>query len=306
MVVIRCFILVLVASVPWSGFAQTKSKPQPPKLIEGTVRTTERVYKTTPQGKLNLHFFIPPEAKPSDKRPAIVFFFGGAWKHGSFTQFVPQAEYFASRGLVCACADYRISSVHQTTPDQCVEDAKSAMRWLRVHAVEFGIDPNRLVAAGGSAGGHLAAAAALVPGFDAAGHYSKVSCVPNALILFNPALNLTDIEMGIADAAGKDIREAISPTFYLHKDAPPAILFFGSADKMLPMGQEYLSKAHELGVRVELFTAADMPHGFFNKTPWTQATARQADLFLKSLGYLTGEPTIKMADPAAELKAVAP
>src|SRR5690606_17083148 len=67
---------------------------------------------------------------------------------------------------------------------ECVIDAKAAMRWIRAHAAKLGIDPNRLAAAGGSAGGHLAAAVATLPDHDAADR--SVSTVPNALALFNP------------------------------------------------------------------------------------------------------------------------
>ena len=283
--------------------AQPSKKPPAPRLTEVPCVTKEIDFKKTPQGILKLHIFSPADMRPADKRPAIVFFFGGGWKSGSFTQFVPQAEYFASRGLVCACADYRISSIHKTTPDKCVEDAKSAMRWVRAHAGELGVDPDKIIASGGSAGGHLAAATWLVPGFDAEEDDKTVSCKPNALVLFNPALNLTNIDgREIPDANGKNIAKEISPTVYLVKDTPPAILFFGTADKLGAHGREYAAKAKEFGVRAELWTAADMGHGFFNKSPWTEVTARKADEFLASLGYLSGEPTIKLPANAPSLK----
>ena len=283
--------------------AQPAKKPAAPKLVEAQCVTLDVTFKETPQGILKLHFFSPFGARITDKRPAILFFFGGGWKSGSFTQFVPQAEYFASRGLVCACADYRIASIHKTAPDKCVEDAKSAVRWMRGHAAELGIDPDRIIASGGSAGGHLAAATWLVPGFDAGEDDKSISCRPNALVLFNPALNLANIgDHPITDADGKDIAKAISPTVFLTKDTPPAILFFGTADKLAGHGREYVAKAKELGVRAELWTAAGMPHGFFNKSPWTEVTARKADEFLSSLGYLSGEPTIKLPANAPALK----
>ena len=75
-----------------------------------------------------------------------MFFFGGGWKNGSYLQFVAQSDYFASRGMVAASADYRIESIHHTTPDKCVEDAKSAVRYLRQHASELGLDPDKVVA----------------------------------------------------------------------------------------------------------------------------------------------------------------
>src|SRR4051794_2802412 len=82
------------------------------KLTDAPVKTADHVYKKTPEGELPLHGFSPADWKPTDKRPVIVFFFGGGWKNGVFTQFVPHAEYFASRGLVALSADYRIESKH--------------------------------------------------------------------------------------------------------------------------------------------------------------------------------------------------
>jgi acetyl esterase/lipase len=252
---------------------------------------------------LYLHVYYPPDWKATDKRPAIVFFFGGGWKNGSHTQFVPQSEYFASRGLVCASADYRIESKHKTTPDACVEDAKAAVRFMRANAAKFGIDPDKLIASGGSAGGHLAAATALVEGFDAKDDDAKISCKPNALVLFNPALNLTNIGgRSMTDASGNDIAKPLSPTLFLKKGTPPTILFFGTADKLIAHGEEFLEKSRKLGNRVELHTAADMPHGFFNRSPWCEVTARQADVSLASLGYLQGEPTIKFLAGAKALE----
>lgn len=285
------------------GDAQEKGKKiAPPKLTDQPIRSEQRLYRKTPEGELFLHLYYPTDWKKDDARPAIIFFFGGGWKNGAYTQFVPQAEYFASRGLVAVSADYRIESKHKTTPDKCVEDAKSAMRWLRAHAKELGIDPVKIIASGGSAGGHLAAATALLDDFNAADDDLSVSCKPNALVLFNPALNLTLLKSRpILDAKGNDIAKPFSPTLYLKKDAPSAIIFFGTADALLKHGEEYCQKAKQLGVRAELYTAADMPHGFFNRTPWTEVTVRRADEFLASLGYLNGPPTVRIPEGAKPL-----
>ena len=122
------------------------------------------------------------------------------------------------------------------------------------------------------------------------------------MVLFNPALNLTLLtDRKVLGATGDDIAKTISPTLFLTKDAPPAIIFFGTGDKMLAMGTEYVAKAKELGVKAEMHTAADQPHGFFNKAPWAQATVKKTDEFLVSLGYLKGESTI-MVPGGAELK----
>ena len=269
------------------------------KLTDVKVVTADHVYKKTPEGELTLHGFFPADWKATDKRPVIVFFFGGGWKSGAFTQFVPQAEYFASRGIVAISADYRIESKHKTKPDAAVEDAKSAIRWVRANAAKLGIDPDKVIGSGGSAGGHLAAATALVEKFDAADD-PKVSCKPNALVLFNPVLNLTGAKITGRD--GSIIAEAISPMLFLKKDAPPCAIFFGTDDKFLEMGKEYVAKCKELGVKAELYTAAEQPHGFFNRGPWRGVTTRKADEFLTGLGYLKGEPTLKLPAKAPELK----
>ena len=82
--------------------------------------------------------------------------------------------------MVAASADYRIESIHHTTPDKCVEDAKSAVRYLRQHAVELGIDPDKIVASGGWAGGHIAACTALIDAFDADTDDKNIPAKPNA------------------------------------------------------------------------------------------------------------------------------
>jgi len=270
-----------------------------PHLTEAAVRTEERVYKTTPQGELKLHLWSPE--KPGEGRPCIVFFFGGGWTSGTYRQFARQSAYLASRGMVAASAEYRIRKTHQTTPDVCVEDAKSAIRWVRAHARELGIDPAKVIAGGGSAGGHLAAAVALVPGFDAAGEDLSVSAVPNAMVLFNPGLNPSASGREILDGQGKPIAKAISPTLFLHAKAPPAILFFGTADVLAASGIEYVAKAKALGLDVESWWAKDQPHGFFNDTPWLEVTTQRLDRFLTRLGYLSGEPTITLPANAPAL-----
>jgi len=110
-------------------------------------------YKTIDEITLNLHIFNPAAHEPTDKRPGIVFFFGGGSNNGSPSQFYPHCQYLASRGLVAMSAEYRVKSRNGTTPRECVKDANSAIRWIRQHAQELGIDPHRVVAGCGSAGG---------------------------------------------------------------------------------------------------------------------------------------------------------
>jgi acetyl esterase/lipase len=288
--------LALFLCLSLAGAQQPKERP---KLTDVKVQTANHVYAKRAEGELTLHCFMPADWKATDKRPVIVFFFGGGWKNGAYTQFVPQAEYFAGRGIVAISADYRILNKHKTTPDKAIEDAKTAIRWVRANAGKLGIDPDKVIAGGGSAGGHLAAATALVEKFEDKDD-PKASCKPNALVLFNPFLNGKG--RTIAGSDGANIAEAMSPTLFLKKDAPPCILFYGTGDAMLDMGKEYAAKCKELGVTAELYTAADQPHGFFNREPWIHQTTRKADEFLAALGYLKGDPTLKPPANAPALK----
>ena len=286
----------LVLMLALAGGLAMASRAAPAQEGEGAAAATrEYVYKKTPKGDLGMTVHFPPGWKAGEERPAVVFFFGGGWAGGTIKQFADQAAYLASRGMVAARADYRVKSRQGVTPDACVEDAKSAVRWLRKKAGELGIDPNRIVGAGGSAGGHIAACAAMTPGLDAKGEDASVSSKPNALVLFNPVLDVRNLGRHAA-GLGDDTVKAISPNLHVAKDTPPAILFYGTKDKFLAHGQAMLAKSKEVGNRVELWTADGQPHTFFNRPPWKDLTLIEADKFLVSLGYLKGKPAVEPPD----------
>jgi acetyl esterase/lipase len=267
--------------------------------VKGVAGGVQRyVFKKTPQGELAIHLHFPADWGEKDQRPALVFFFGGGWNQGSVEQFAKQAEYLAGRGLVTARADYRVRGRHGTEPDKCVEDCKSAVRWLRQNAGRLGIDPHRIAAGGGSAGGHTAAATFTVKGLEAEGEDHAVSSKPNLLVLFNPVLNTA---LATGRITSPEVAKQISPNDHLTKDVPPAIIFFGTADRLLVGGEEYLRKAQELGLMAELYTAEGLGHGFFNRSPWMERTLYQVDEFLGRHGYTQGQPTIKPS-PEALLK----
>lgn len=192
------------------------------------------VYKKTKQAELAIVVHFPSGWKASDRRAAIVFFFGGGWTNGKLSQFEPQATALAARGLVTARADYRVKSRHGVSPDVCVEDAKSAVRWLRQNASMLGIDPNRIIAAGGSAGGHIAACTALTDGLEAPGEDLRISSRPNAMILFNPVLRLDHLSALVARVGHNEkLAKQISPNLHISKETPPTLLFFGDQDPLM-------------------------------------------------------------------------
>jgi acetyl esterase/lipase len=259
-------------------------------------------YKDAPKLPLQLHIFQPPGFKPTDKHPTVVFFFGGGWSGNNPKQFYPQAEYLASRGMVAICATYRSNSKYKTKPYDCVEDAKSAIRYVRKHAAELGVDPAKVAAGGGSAGGHLAAATATIKDWDCADDDLSVSAVPDALLLFNPVF---DNGPGGYGNNAKDNRiaeywERFSPAHNLDGGQPPTLVMMGSRDKhtSVEKTRSYAEKMKANGDRCEAIIYEGQKHGFFNLgkggKEYFLKTIIEADEFLASLGYLEGEPTAEM------------
>ncbi|MBW8035325.1 MAG: alpha/beta hydrolase fold domain-containing protein [Planctomycetes bacterium] len=242
--------------------------------------------------KLKLHVFNPQGHKPGDNRPAIVLFFGGGWKGGSPQQFYRQSDYLASRGMVAISAEYRVRKKHGTSPQECVKDAKSAIRWVRKNASQMGIDPKKLTAGGGSAGGHVAAACGTVKGFNEEGEDTSVSCRPNALVLFNPVFD--NGPEGYGYDRVKEYWQQFSPMHSIDKHTPPTVVFLGTKDTLIPVAtaKKYKKLMEKASVRCDLHLYEDQRHGFFNEARYYE-TLLEADRFLISLGYLSGKPTLQ-------------
>jgi acetyl esterase/lipase len=295
-------VLLLIFSGFFSGNCTNKnqntadlaqSDPMNQVLRNGPERTDSIVYKHTAQGDLKLYFNYPEEWTAHDSRAVIVFFFGGGWRSGSIEQFRFQAEYFAGRGMVTALADYRVFNRHGTSPDMCVEDGKSAVRWLREHAAALGVDPDRIIAAGGSAGGHVALCTHVVDGLEAHGEDLDISSKPDLLVLYNPVLKTTHPRL-IERFGSEEFARKISPLENLDNTLPPMILFFGSEDNLIAFAYETVELNIKLGLDVRLWIAEGQKHGFFNKPPWLHSTSFLADEFLEEHGYLQGDPEIEM------------
>jgi acetyl esterase/lipase len=257
----------------------------------------EVVYKTVGTSTLKLWVY---SQGAEVNRPAIIFFFGGGWNNGSPQQFSEQCQKFASRGMVAMAADYRVLSRHGVKPIECIADARSAVRFIRAQAQTYGIDPQRIAAAGGSAGGHLAAATAFINQFDDASEDQAISAVPNALVLFNPALVMAPLVGVDLQGFGKDFNperfgalpEQISPAHHVTAGGPPTIIFHGRADATVPLttAAGFMRAMQAVGNRCELVGYDDQPHGFFNKEPFKAQTLAAADAFLVSLGWLKAQP----------------
>lgn len=278
-------------------------------LVLSSVQAKDRV--SGPEGKVyvykevngtprELEVYFPKDHDSNSKRvPGVIFFHGGGWGGGSRSAFSYQCHYFASRGLVAATVTYRLvtreeraSMKGKLSPKRlCMPDAKSAIRWFKQHADELGVDPDRVIAGGGSAGGHISLVATNHPGFNSPGDPKDIDTSVAAMVLFNPALSESD-----SRDPDIDVIQLISPPM------PPAIAFFGTKDKWLkgwnPASKKW--KSFE-GARLEVEMAEGEGHAFFNYQPWADLTLISADRFLAELGFLEGKPTLALPDSGERL-----
>ena len=248
---------------------------------------TAQVYKKVGEQELRLWILKPQDWKATDRRAAIVFFHGGGWVSGTPSQFNAQSQHFAERGLVCIQVQYRLLKAKDGEPPLvCIQDAKSAMRWVRSHAAELGIDTQRIAAGGGSAGGHLAACTALIEGLDDAQDDLTISPKPQALMLFNPVFDNGPGEYGYERV--KERYKEFSPAHNIAPGAPPTIVFLGTRDQLIPVAtvERFQRAMTAAGARCEAKFFEGKSHGFFNSPPDRTETLQAADEFLVSLGWL--------------------
>lgn len=253
------------------------------------------VYKTVGKTELKVHMFYPQGHKMSDKRPAIIFFFGGGWVTGNPRQFYQQARAFADLGFVAMSADYRVIKRHKTTPFECVKDGKSAIRWIRQNTQTLGVDPNQVIAAGGSAGGHVAACTGVIKGYEEDGEDLSVSSLPNAMILYNPVIDTTEKGYGL-DKLGEARKTDISPCHHVKTGIPPTLTVHGTVDKIVPF--ENVQRFHDLmkkaGNQSILVPFEGKDHGFFNGSFFRRRNGdkdfneimKSCVKFVEELGYI--------------------
>jgi acetyl esterase len=249
------------------------------------------VYKTSAGVERRVEVYFPPDHDPSRGAvPGILLFHGGGWRNGSLASFRFAAAYLASRGIVAATAEYQMlddTGRAALPPGEsfkrvCVIDARSALRWFKQNAAELGVDPNRIMAGGGSAGAHLSALATMNPALADPGDPAASDPTVVAYVWFNPAFTAQD-----------EGDPAIDVRAHLRADLPPTVVFFGEHDHWMGGWEDAHARWRARGVEtIELWIAPGQPHGFYNREPWRSVTLRAADVFLVNQGLLTGEPTL--------------
>lgn len=276
------FVVVLLLFILSNSFSQEKTYDS----INGA---EIHVYKTVDEFDLKINVFKPKETKKGKKYPAVVFFFGGGWNGGNVHQFEQHCKLLASKGMIAMAANYRVKSRNNSTPFDAVEDAKSAIRWIRENAKELGVNKNKIVAAGGSAGGHLAASTAIIPGFE--GDENKnISSKPNALVLFNPVINT--MKEGYGSERLGDKAETISPAHHVVPKLPPTLIFHGTNDKTVPFSNvtDFQIKMENARNICYLVPFDGQGHGFFNfgrnDNKFYELTTEKMISFLMEMGYI--------------------
>ncbi|MCK5343988.1 MAG: alpha/beta hydrolase [Candidatus Heimdallarchaeota archaeon] len=267
------------------------------QIVIDDIEIESHIYKTRGLTRLELTVFQPAHKESDEKLPAIIFFHGGGLRERHTWEFRPQSAYLVDRGMVAVVATYTVKR-HGRTISESIADAKSAIRWIRDHANELGIDENRLAAGGGSAGGYLAACSALIKDYDENNEDLSISSVPNALVLFNPRLVLPVI--GDPPLNKKEIRylngrnvEEISPVHNVYKGAPPSIIFQGTADKKVSLRESewFYEEMNNYGNPCEVVLYEGREHGFFKyfsgNNPDFLSTMETTVKFLSKLGYIS-------------------
>ena len=269
-------------------------------------------FKQVPGRTLKMYVEVPGDWKPTDKRPAILFWHGGGFTGGSAGQFYNQARYFAQRGAVVAMPEYRVRDIDGTLPSSGLEDAISAMRWFRGRAESFGVDPDKIAAGGGSAGGCVASVLGTADakvlaemGCIGADDDPSVSFTPSAMILYNPfvdffePLNDRHIEEECL-MLGEDPIE-LEPLFHelsgiekLTENSPPSIILFGTRDAFYPQQIRWIVKCRELGLTVHDYVYKGEVHSWYNNSPHLEYTTENVNKFLVEIGFLDEEPRVEL------------
>ena len=236
----------------------------PPASIAGATR---HIYKTGENYQLPIYVFAPAADGPGPTS-AVVFFHGSGWHCGTVVQFVEHARRLAAKGMVAAVAEYRVKVGYDATPWDGVADAKSALRWMRAHAAELGADSGQVVAAGGSAGAHLALAAAVFTDrFDDVRDDLTLPARPDAVVLFAGVADTTPLSPDEPPSelfAGR--AEELSPLHHLPPGMPPVQIFQGDQDPWAPLSRvAALAEAMAAnGDACELLPFAGRSHFFYN------------------------------------------
>ena len=244
--------------------------------------------------------FYTEETPEGGLHPSIAFFHGGGWSGGEPSEFHEACLRYARKGFITFSFQYRLSvNVDGTiphpgiTPVECVKDARSAMRWIRAHAVEFHVDPERVVACGQSAGGQLAISTALIGHVNESTDDLTISPVPDALILYSSNVNTLEAWADMLMGERREEIWSISPQHNLKPGLPPAIEFHGEEDGMVPIWavRHFIDTAEKMGNTIEFVPFEGRRHYLGDGDDqygryYDEAVLERTDRFLMENGFM--------------------
>jgi len=271
-------------------FASAQSYPEPPPTL--TLKRDVN-YATVDGQSLSMDVVTPNVGK--GPFPAVLCIHGGGWSSGHKKDMVGCAYMLGQLGFVTTSIDYRLAP-QAHFPAQ-VEDAKAAVRYMRSHAKELDIDPNRIGVVGSSAGGHLALFLGTTDKLPSDTSQSRVSSAVAAVVSLAGPTSLSlplppDSEKIVERFIGKsrtenpELFEKASPAHYLTATAAPILMIHGSKDELVPYNQAttMLAACRKTGVEAELITIADGGHGGGgNQAEWDASILKMADFLKKQL-----------------------
>ena len=265
--------------------------------VPATVQALRDIAYVQRDGRaLQLDLYLPKGR--SARVPGVVFVHGGGWRTGVRANFAPMAIRMAERGYAAATVSYRLSP--EAAYPAAIHDVKAALRWMRAHAGDYGIDPARIAVAGGSAGGQIASLVGVTNGLarfdvDAA---NGVSSAAQAIVNIDGLSDFTSLEarkyeddpakqpssagawFGGRYAEKETLWREASPTFYVNAATPP-ILFIGSGQARFSVGrQEMMAKLDAAGVANRVVLLPETPHSFWLFDPWLAPTVEATLRFL--------------------------
>lgn len=240
----------------------------------------------------SLKLFVIKPNKPSLNRTAIIFFHGAGFTNNKVTpsQFQQHALHFSSLGFVSILAEYRPLEVEGLfSPIESLKNTKSVIRWIRNNSKDLGINPNKIIAAGASAGGYLSLCSAMIDQFNNSMDNVHISSQPNALIIFNGGVN-SNILIDLFPELKESLLVA-SPVERVKAKLPPSLFFHGTDDKNIPIEDviDFTGRMRSHGNKSKLISYEGLGHGFFNygnldNKPY-EKTIRDSEEFLKEIDF---------------------
>ncbi|WP_109301417.1 alpha/beta hydrolase [Aquimarina sp. AU474] len=247
-----------------------------------------RKYKQVNDTNLDAHIFYPKEHQKDNASPVYIYFHGGGWSLGMAESGYNTCKRMSEKGMVAISFEYRLIDVYGNDIQKSLEDAKSAIRWVRSQASVLGINPDKIVAAGFSAGAHLAASTAIINDFVSEDN-KDFSSIPNLVITQSSSYDLTKGD-GWFDGVSRGHATSISLLQNVKTGLPPFLSFHTTEDYLAPIYEFFQFKTsmetHKNDFQFQVFEGVG--HFFRDKNAREKLNVIR-DKYLIARGYITGQ-----------------